>query len=254
MEIQSGPVTYNFVGGNVPSGISKISPPINQAAPWRVVGMKKVIEEFGRPINALEIGAWYGEGSTRIWLEALHEKSSITLIDSWKPYSTPRDYQDSMFDYKKMDDMTHDAYINTIDVVREYEAKKDLDITIIRGNSKDYLKNFADNTFDFIYIDGDHHYHSVKADIVNAKRMVNQKLGVICGDDYENEPTPEMIELARKNTDIDFLKEPGVNHFHPGPLLAIYEELNGDVNRDDGFWWVYIKDGKFTKDKPEGFK
>ena len=64
----------------------------------------------------------------------------------------------------------------------------------------------------------------------------------------------EMIELARKNTDIDFLKEPGVNHFHPGPLLAIYEELNGDVNRDDGFWWVYIKDGKFTKDKPEDFK
>ena len=66
MEIQSGPVTYNFVGDGVPSGPAKISPPINQAAPWRVNGMRKAIEEFDRPINALEIGVWYGEGSTKI--------------------------------------------------------------------------------------------------------------------------------------------------------------------------------------------
>ena len=84
---------------------------------------------------------------------------------------------------------------------------------------------------------------------------MNQKFGIICGDDYENDPTPEILELARKNTDVDFLKEKGVNHFHPGTLLAIYEELlNGEVNRHNGFWWVYIKDGKLTKDKPKDFK
>ena len=254
MEIQSGPVTYNFVGGGVPSGPAKISPPINQAAPWRVKGMQEVIKEFNRPINALEVGTWYGEGSTRIWLEALQDKSSITLIDCWKPFSSERDYQDTMFDYKKMDDMMQDAYFNVYGVVREYEEKRDLDINIIRGDSKNYLKNFADNTFDFIYIDGSHHYPAVKSDIVQAKRIVNQEYGIICGDDYENEPTEQMLELARKNTDVDFLKEPGINHFHPGPLLAIYEEFNGDVNRHDGFWWLYVDNGKFVKDKPEGFK
>lgn len=232
-----------------------ISPPINQAASWRLEGMKSVIGEFKRPINALEIGVWYGEGSTKIWLDALIEKSSITLIDFWKPYASNRDKQDSAFDYQKMDNLTHEAFINTINVVREYEAKKDLNITIIRGSSKDYLKNFTSNTFDFIYIDGNHQYDSVKSDIVNAKRIVNQKFGIICGDDYENDPTPEILELARKNTDVDFLKEKGVNHFHPGTLLAIYEELlNGEVNRHNGFWWVYIKDGKLTKDKPKDFK
>ena len=121
-----------------------ISPPINQAASWRLEGMKSVIGEFKRPINALEIGVWYGEGSTKVWLDALIEKSSITLIDFWKPYCSDKDKQDSAFDYQKMDNMTHEAFINTINVVRKYEAKKDLNITIIRGSSKDYLKNFID--------------------------------------------------------------------------------------------------------------
>jgi predicted O-methyltransferase YrrM len=246
MEIQSGPVTYNFVGIQQSN---KITPPVNQAAPWRVEGMKQVIAEFDKPINALEIGAWYGEGSTRIWLEALHETSSITIIDYWKPYCTEKDYQDNMFDYKKMDEMTHDAYINTINVVREYEAKKDVDVTLIRGSSKTYLKNFNDEIFDFIYIDGAHHYDAVKSDIVQAKRLIKKDFGIICGDDYENDPTEEMLELARANKDVDFLKHPGVNHFHPGPLLAIYEEFKGEVNRHDGFWWVYVRDGKFTKEK-----
>ena len=44
--------------------------------------------------------------------------------------------------------------------------------------------------------------------------------------------------------------------------LAIYEEFNLDarpgrwlegVNRDDGFWWTYIQNGKFNKDIPAKF-
>lgn len=243
--VQSGPVTYKIVDS---PRSSKIAPPINQAAPWRIAGMKKVISEFNKPINALEIGTWYGEGSTRIWLDSLQEKSSITLIDYWKPYCSDRDYADDAFDYKKMDDMTHEAYLNTIKVVREYESKKDLEINLIRGSSKTYLKNFDDETFDFIYIDGSHHYDSVKSDIVQAKRIVKKDFGIICGDDYENDPTEQILELARANKDVDFLKHPGINHFHPGPLLAIYEEFKGEVNRDDGFWWIYVRDGKFTKE------
>ena len=53
-----------------------------------------------------------------------------------------------------------------------------------------------------------------------------------------------------------------INDFHPGVLLAIYEEFNLDtrpgrwlegVNRDDGFWWTYIQNGKFAKDIPAKF-
>jgi hypothetical protein len=53
-----------------------------------------------------------------------------------------------------------------------------------------------------------------------------------------------------------------INDFHPGVLLAIYEEFNLDarpgrwlegVNRDDGFWWTYIHNGKFNKDIPAKF-
>ena len=278
-----------------------IEPPVNQAAPHRVVPMRNLIKKHSKkPLKILEIGTWYGEGSTRIWLDEIHPNSSVTLIDSWKAYCSEKDLKNPDFNYKKFDDMTHDAYVNTIKVVKEYEKKRKLDITLIRGDSKKVLQNFTDNTFDFIYIDGSHYYADIKSDIVQAKRIVKQSCGIICGDDYENNPTEEMLNIARTHKDVDFyrgeiieflrlfpdgesallgsdyfdkLSTPKkiickdvtkkiINDFHPGVLLAIYEEFNLDarpgrwlegVNRDDGFWWTYIQNGKFNKDIPAKF-
>lgn len=278
-----------------------IEPPVNQAAPHRVVPMRNLIKKHSKkPLKILEIGTWYGEGSTRIWLDEIHPNSSVTLIDSWKAYCSEKDLKNPDFNYKKFDDMTHDAYVNTIKVVKEYEKKRKLDITLIRGDSKKVLQNFTDNTFDFIYIDGSHYYADIKSDIVQAKRIVKQSCGIICGDDYENNPKEEMLNIARTHKDVDFyrgeiieflrlfpdgesallgsdyfdkLSTPKkiickdvtkkiINDFHPGVLLAIYEEFNLDarpgrwlegVNRDDGFWWTYIQNGKFNKDIPAKF-
>jgi SAM-dependent methyltransferase len=278
-----------------------IEPPVNQAAPHRVKPMQDLIKKHSKkPLKFLEVGTWYGEGSTRIWLDALHPDSSVTLIDYWKSFSSEKDLENKNFDYKKFDELTHNAYMNTIEVVKEYEQKRKLDITLIRGDSKKVLQDFADNTFDFIYIDGSHYYADIKSDIVQAKRIVKQDCGIICGDDYENNPTEEMLNIARTHKDVDFYRgevfgyfqhyaDPQtvhmgsehvdnygppkkitgnnvtykkINDFHPGVLLAIYEEFNLDarpgrwlegVNRDDGFWWTYIQNGKFNKDIPAKF-
>jgi SAM-dependent methyltransferase len=240
-----------------------IEPPVNQAAPHRVKPMQNLIDKHNKkPLKFLEIGTWYGEGSTRIWLDSLHPDSSVTLIDYWKSFSSKKDLKNKNFDYKKFDELTHNAYMNTIKVVKEYEQKKNLDITLIRGDSKKVLQNFADNTFDFIYIDGSHYYADIKSDIIQAKRIVKQDCGIICGDDYENIPTEDMLEIAKNHKDVDFYRDKIINDFHPGVLLAIYEEFNLDirpgrwsegVNRHDGFWWTYMHNGMFAKDKPTKF-
>lgn len=68
-----------------------------------------------------------------------------------------------------------------------------------------------DGIFDFIYIDGDHKYENVKSDILHAKRLINKKFGVICGDDLDKVPTEELTELSKDFKNRDFLR--GVSYF-----------------------------------------
>ena len=37
--------------------------------PDRIPAMEKVVNEFDRPIKALEVGTWTGDGSTQVWLK-----------------------------------------------------------------------------------------------------------------------------------------------------------------------------------------
>lgn len=219
----------------------------NQAWPWRVEGMRQVIKEFDKPINALEIGTWFGEGSMCLWMDEIPEGSSLTVIDSWKPYCSEKDRQNDV--YQQVDQMTDRAFHSTYNIIKDFErnkANRNIDVTMIRGDSRKFVPTFKDDSFDFIYIDGAHYYDVVKIDIANAKKVIKKDFGIICGDDYENDPTEFMVNLASMHLDVDFLQYPGVNHFHPGPMIAIKEHFESKVNRYDGFWWIYMIDGKFT--------
>ena len=49
----------------------------NQAWPTRVASMTRAIKLFDYPIHALEVGTWYAEGSTQIWLEHLPTNAGL---------------------------------------------------------------------------------------------------------------------------------------------------------------------------------
>lgn len=71
----------------------------------------------------------------------------------------------------------------------------------------------------------------MKADISHAKKIIKKNFGIICGDDLEVSPSPEIIQKAyMSNLDIDSTKD-----FHAGVLLAVYEEFQ-KVNMESGFW------------------
>jgi hypothetical protein len=203
---------------------------------------------FDFPIRALEIGTWFGTGSTQLWLKNLPPKSSIVLIDSWCQYVSSADLSEGKnVAYCGMNGLSFAALHNTLKMVCAFEKNnKDISITTIRGKSYEVLDTFASDLFDFIYIDGSHYYEDVRRDIVCAKRLAKKEYSIICGDDYDLEYGNALIDLARQNMDRDFIPSPS-GLFHPGVLLAVYEEF-GRVNMKNGFWWVFVKDGRFTCD------
>jgi hypothetical protein len=207
--------------------------------------MRQVFQDsFHQPVKILEIGTWFAKGSTQIWLELAQPGSSITVLDSWKPYASPQDLQDETRIWEAVDQNTTDAFLSTFLALREYEnEKRDRNIltNLIRGDSTSFLPMLRDDTFDFIYIDGDHKYEKAKADIVQAKRLVKKDYGVICGDDLDVLPTENFLQKARLHKDLDFLRS---DHFHPGVLLAISEEFE-NVSMKNGTWWSVCREGKF---------
>jgi hypothetical protein len=56
-------------------------------------------------------------------------------------------------------------------------------MTIVEGDSRQTLRNFTDQSFDLVYVDGDHHYEAVKADAQLAVDMVKPS-GFLVFNDY----------------------------------------------------------------------
>jgi SAM-dependent methyltransferase len=54
----------------------------------------------------------------------------------------------------------------------------------IRKFSMEAVKDFADESLDFVFIDADHHYHNVKDDIREWTKKV-RKGGIVSGHDYK---------------------------------------------------------------------
>ena len=205
---------------------------------------------FSGPVTALEIGVWFGTGSTQIWMKHLPKGSELILLDGWRPYASADDQAHEDFptdwDYRKNDDDVSQGFSSTYEIVTAYEARGgESDISIVRAASGRFLRHLKNECCDFVFIDGDHKYDAVKQDIVQAKRLINRSYGVICGDDLEHLPNEELIALCKRYKQRDYLG--GDAKLHPGVCLAVSEEF-GTVNMKDGVWWTVCQDDQFRTD------
>lgn len=125
--------------------------------------------------NIVEIGSYQGE-STTIFAKNFTD-SKIFAVDIWS-----NNYE--------MDINTN----NPIDVENNFDT-----ITInypniikIKMSSEKFSNIIADNSIDFIYIDGDHSYDGVNTDIIKWRNKI-KKGGYIAGHDY----VEDRIDLIR---------------------------------------------------------
>ena len=125
--------------------------------------------------KCIEIGTWKGEFSKKI-LEIV-DPIELHLIDPWK-LQNDNMHQNSLYG--------RNIEQNTLNLIFQLVSKTFLNcdnIVIHRDFSKNILKKFDDNSFDWIYIDGDHTYSSVLNDLQISSQKI-KKNGIICGDDY----------------------------------------------------------------------
>jgi predicted O-methyltransferase YrrM len=125
-----------------------------------------------KPINYLEIGAFYGANIISVAMTyGLHKDSKLYCIDPWEDYN---DYSE----YKNEQPQIYEGFIENI----KNSGFQDK-IIINRGYSNKELCKFDDDFFDIIYIDGNHEAAYVLEDAVISFRKL-KKNGIMIFDDY----------------------------------------------------------------------
>lgn len=143
----------------------------------KIFGKKEGVEmrgalrklEYNRNLIGAEIGVLYGNYALE-YLNKLDIKR-MYLID---PYSKYIGYK-----VKKTNEKFSEAEKEAHEKLVEFEKK----IVWIKNKSQDVANIFPDNSFDFVYIDGNHQYEYVMLDI--ALYFPKVKVGgLLCGHDY----------------------------------------------------------------------
>lgn len=149
---------------------------------------------YNRPIDNLlinkkkligvEIGTYEGHHA-REMLEKL-DIAKLYLIDPYKEYSST------------LSSHLQAAKAEALRVLDEFKSK----IVIIYEKSVEAAKKIADESLDFVYIDGEHSYKAVKQDIPAWFPKV-KKGGIVGGHDYTPDYFPGIVkavdEFARLN-------------------------------------------------------
>lgn len=126
----------------------------------------------GRPAEALQIGAFTGDASVWLLDHALtHPDSRLHDVDTWEGSGEP---EHEAFDWDDVE-RTYSTRMNAYapERVQEYQTTSD-----------HFFQHCQTMTFDFIYIDGDHHALQVLRDGVNAVPRLKPG-GLVAFDDYQ---------------------------------------------------------------------
>lgn len=116
-------------------------------------------------------------------------------------------------------------YESTVATLEKYKDR----VTIIRETSMKAVLDFPDETFDFVFIDGNHSFDYVMEDIIGWSRKV-AKGGIISGHDYYHFHHSGVIEAVNKYCEIHKL------------VLNLTEwDFNGHIDDKCPCWWFEKK-------------
>lgn len=167
-----------------------------------------------------EIGTYKGQYTEILAKSGLQ----IYTIDPWRIY---RDYN-SHRGQARLDS----RYEHAKKILAPYPNVK-----IIRKTSMEALEDFPDESLDFVYIDGNHHFKYVAEDIVEWTRKI-RKGGIVSGHDYVYF---KLVSVARR-CDVcyvvdAYVRAAGIENFW---VLGRKEYIDGE-KRDRWRSWMWFK-------------
>jgi predicted O-methyltransferase YrrM len=128
----------------------------------------EMVEKFTSGSRFVEVGAFCGCSTVFLAVEIINSGKDIKLdaIDKW----------DFNWDIGGKSVSVYENFLQNIEPVKSI-------VTPYKLFSADAVKNYEDESLDFVYIDADHEYEGVKRDIELWFPKV-KKGGVIAGHDY----------------------------------------------------------------------
>ena len=117
-----------------------------------------VVKKFPSESKFVEVGSWKGMSSAYMAVEIANSQKDIKFycVDTWEE--------------------NYNTFLDNMMPVRKYYKS-------IRARSLQAVKQFEDNSLDFIFIDASHEYQDVKEDII-AWLPKLKKGGILAGHDY----------------------------------------------------------------------
>jgi predicted O-methyltransferase YrrM len=213
-----------------------------QGLPRRHWYMQRVVEAEcqGReePFQILEIGSWAG-GSAITWAAALKEynggRGRVVCVDPWCSYFAAEEADAHYYAVMEQALQSGDIFQLFLHNIRA-GGHEDV-IRVLKAPSDEALALLGPGRFDLIFVDGDHSYAAVAADLASAAPLLREG-GILCGDDLEVQLSEADEAAARANAGRDYVRDPRTGQwFHPGVTLAVAEAV-GDVSVWEGFWAV----------------
>lgn len=182
-----------------------------------------------RVLRVLEIGAYDG-ASALVWSAAVGElcgSGSVLCVDPWKAYVCEEDVVSHPICGEINRALESGEVFECFKSNIKF-ASPGAPIEYLRGSLKDVIWQFATQTFDIIYIDGDHAFDGVVEDILLSRDLLRVG-GVLCGDDLERQfhecNLEEVIALRHRNW----------IGYHPGVTLAVHLFFP-TIWVENGFW------------------
>lgn len=125
-----------------------------------------------RPSRLLQIGAYSGDASVWMYNNILYyyQDSVLVDVDTWEGSDEPVHHGLNW------------TSVETVYDTKTQAARHNRQIVKYKGTSDSFFKNNVE-TYDFIYIDGDHTSYGVIKDAVSAYECLNVG-GIIAFDDY----------------------------------------------------------------------
>ena len=214
-------------------------------APERHVFMTTAIDLLNTQsatFNILEIGS-YGGSSMLTWSDAAEKflggECQIVCIDPWGESGAT--LHNPIMNQNLKSKRAYDVFCHNATFCSE-----NVEVSPIRGTSKDVLPTLDKDAFDLIYIDGSHYYADVLHDLAQCSKLLKPG-GIICGDDLELQLSECDRAFVKNNKSVDFVKDPMTGtQFHPGVTLAV-AEFFGKVSCFKGFWAMQQDSKGFKK-------
>ena len=136
----------------------------------------------------VEIGSWKGTSSTYMGVELINankKNTKFVCIDTWGE----NDDGEYLSEDSIINNTVYQEFLNNIKPLQE----EGLNIIPIKNRSDLAVTEFADNSIDFIYIDGSHLYENVKNDILlYLSKMKNNS--IIAGHDWQSDDVRRAVE------------------------------------------------------------